>query len=86
MARFKEYKLKAEFNEWKKTNDPDKLYCIMTENGEELFDTYEDDFIEMINKGIVKADGFYHLLNKPTEEQMAEYAKNYGILWTDYED
>jgi len=34
-------------------HDPDKLYCVSKEGDKELFDVYEDDFIEMVDKGIV---------------------------------
>lgn len=85
MDKFKKYKLVADFNVWSKTNDPDKIYCICTEDGEELFDVYEDDFLSMVDNGIVNCDGYYHLLNNPTQEQIAEYAKQYGIHWTDLE-
>lgn len=83
MAKFPEYKLVADFNEWSKTHDQDKVYAITTEDDEHLFDVYEDDFISMIDKGIVNDEGFYYLLNNPTDQQFKEYAKQYGILWTD---
>ena len=83
MDRFKEYKLVADFNEWSKNNDPDKLYCITTEDGEELFDVYEEDFISMIDNNIVNSEGNYYLLNNPSEEQIEQYAKQYGIHWID---
>lgn len=83
MAKFSEYKLVADFNEWSKTHDQDKVYAITTEDDEHLFDVYEDDFISMIDKGIVNSDGVYYLLNNPTDQQIKEYAKQYGILWTD---
>jgi hypothetical protein len=86
MAKFKEYKLVADFNEWSKNNDPDKLYCITTEGGEELFDVYEEDFISMIDNNIVNSDGNYYLLNNPSEEQIEQYAKQYGIHWIDLND
>lgn len=85
MARFNEYKLIADFNDWQETHDPDKLYCIMTEDGDILFDVYEDDFISMIDNNIVNSEGYYYLLNNPTEEQIEQYARQYGILWIDKE-
>jgi len=44
---------------------------------------YEDDFITMIDLGIVNSEGFYYLLGNPTDDQIREYAKMYGIHWTD---
>ena len=86
MARFKKYKTVVDFNEWKKTNDPDKIYAITSENDEHYFDVVEEDFIKMIDLGIVNHEGLYYLLNNPTEEQIAEYAAKYGILWIDLEN
>lgn len=85
MAKFNDYKLVADFNEWRQNNDPDKLYCVTTEDGEELFDVYEDDFITMIDKGLVNSEGCYYLLNNPTQDQIESYAREFGILWSDKE-
>lgn len=80
--KIKEFKHEFSFNEWEKTHNPDKLYCISTPDmTQELFDVYEDDFIEMIEQGIVNGDGCYYLLGKPTEEDIKDYAKKYGIKW-----
>jgi hypothetical protein len=76
-----DYKQTISFSEWAKTHNPDKIYCVCTESLEALFDVYEDDFIEMVDKGIVNSEGHYYLLNNPTEEQIREYAKRYGIDW-----
>ena len=83
MIAINDFKLVADFNDWSQTHDSDKLYCITKENGEELFDVYEDDFITMIDLGIVNSEGFYYLLGNPTDDQIREYAKMYGIHWTD---
>jgi hypothetical protein len=83
MIAINDFKLVTDFNNWSQTHDPDKLYCITKENGEELFDVYEDDFITMIDLGIVNSEGFYYLLGNPTDDQIREYAKMYGIHWTD---
>ena len=85
MARFKEYRLVADWNEWRPTH-PKDVYAITTIDGEFLFDVYEDEFIEMSDAEICSWEGDYHLLGNPTEHQMAEYAKKYGILWSDLEN
>ena len=81
MAQINEYKLVADFNIWSLNNEGVEIYTIITEDGEVLFDVIEEDFIDMVNKGIVNSEGFYYLLNNPTEEQIREYAKQYGIHW-----
>jgi len=83
--KFNKYKLVTDYNEWKKTHKPDKVYCVTRESGELLFDVYEDDFIEMVDNGLVNSEGRYFLLNDPTDEQIAEYAAKYGIWWTDFD-
>lgn len=77
----KDYKLVANYDEWVATHNPDKVYCITSGDGDELFDVYEDDFITMIDLGIVNSDGFYYLLGNPDEDTIKEYAKLYGIKW-----
>ena len=86
MARFKAYKTVINFNDWKKNNDPDKIYAITNETGDvHYFDVYEDDFIEMIEAGLVNHEGIYFLVNNPTEKEIAAFAAKYGILWLDLE-
>lgn len=85
MARFKKYKLATDFNEWRKDNPNTEIYAITTYGGEVLFDVTEEDFIKMVDKGIVNGEGNYFLLGHHTEQSMAELAEMYGILWTDKE-
>ena len=75
------YKYTVSYSHWVTTHNPDTIYCICTENLEILFDVFEDDFIKMVDRGIVNSDGYYYLLNNPTEEQIREYAREYGIRW-----
>ena len=78
----KEFKLVADFEVWKENHNPDKLYCIYSPDGKrELFDVYEDDFIEMMDLGIVNTEGMYYLLGEPTDDDIREYAKRWGIRW-----
>ena len=78
---FKEYKYILNYNELEKSEKEFEIYCISDAEGNELFNVMEDDFITMVDNGIVNSDGDYYLLGNPSKEQIAEYAKKYGIMW-----
>lgn len=87
MSRFKQYKTIANYNEWRKTHGTEEIYAIVSAKdiNEHYFDVTDADMVEMIEQGIVNSEGHYYLKNNPTEEQIAQYAAKYGILWTDKE-
>lgn len=80
----KKFKMVADFNIWSLSHD-DEIYTITTEDGEELFDVIEEDFLTMVDEGIVNHEGCYYLLNHPTEEQIREYAARWGIKWKEFD-
>lgn len=79
------FKMVADFNIWSLSHD-DEIYTITTEDGEELFDVIEEDFLTMVDEGIVNHEGSYYLLNNPSEKQIREYAARWGIKWIDVDD
>lgn len=81
MKQFNAYKQTLNFLDWYETSDFEEVYCITDNNGNELFDVLETDFIEMVDKGIVNSNGDYYLLNNPTDDEIAQYAKEYGVKW-----
>lgn len=78
---FGSYKHILNFNELNNSDNFVEIYCISDEEGNELFDVLEEDFITMVDLGLVNSEGLYYLLNKPSMEQIAEYAKKFGIMW-----
>ena len=76
-----DYKYVLDFNEWDKTENKQEVYCITDNNGNQLFDVFEDDFSKMYNNGLVNGEGDYYLLGNPTKEDIKKYQKMYGIKW-----
>lgn len=78
---FKQYKHILSYNELDGADEKFEIYCITDIDGNELFDVLEEDFITMVDLGLVNSDGFYYLLNNPSQEEISEYAKKFGIKW-----
>lgn len=79
--KFKQYKHILSYNELNDVDEKFEIYCITDIDGNELFDVLEEDFITMVDLGLVNSDGFYYLLNNPSQEEISEYAKKFGIKW-----
>lgn len=78
---FKAYKHILNYNELINSNEMVEIYCITDIDGNELFDVLEEDFITMVDLGLVNSDGSYYLLDNASQEEISEYAKNFGIKW-----
>lgn len=78
---FKQYKHILNYNELNDADERFEIYCISDIDGNELFDVLEEDFITMVDLGLVNSDGFCYLLNNPSQEEISEYAKKFGIKW-----
>lgn len=82
MERFREYKTVADFNQWRKENKDVEVYCIYDSAGNELFDVAEDDFVKLLDLGMVDGDT-RQLRADMTENEIEGLCAGYGILWTD---
>ena len=79
--KFKTYKHILNYDELINSHKKVEIYCITDIDGNELFDVLEEDFITMVDLGLVNSDGSYYLLNDASQEEISEYAKNFGIKW-----
>ena len=79
---FKRYKLKVDFNVWRKDNKNVEVYCIYDSNGNELFDVVEDDFIKLLDMGCVDSDT-RQIHADVTASEIKVMCGLYGIYWTD---
>ncbi len=77
-----EYKMVADYNLWvmQAGNEDTDITAIHDSEGKFLFDVLEDDYLEMLDLDLVE-DGY--MMAPHTEEELADYQRRWGVLWTD---
>ena len=76
------YKLVADYNLWimQAGNEDKDIWAIHDCDGNFLFDVLEEDYLEMLDLDLVECG---YLLASHTADEIAEYQKRWGVLWTD---